>query len=150
MSILFNKPVEHAIKALIYLAVCENHRLVTCEEISEVEQISSNHLSKILKVLTQKKVLRSFRGPHGGFMLSRDPCEITLWDLLNFLGGQERFSECAIGWTECNDEAPCPLHEVWASLRGRNKQYLESTTLSDLAVAAIEKQREKYPQFYAI
>ena len=150
MSILFNKAVEHAIRALIYLAVCDPHRPVSCEEVSEVEKISSNHLSKVLKILTRKKVLLSFRGPHGGFILNQDPCEITLWKLVDFLGGQERFRECAIGWAECNDETPCPLHKVWTDLRDGNKQYLESTTISDLAVTAIEKQREKYPQFYAI
>ena len=146
MALLYAKPTEHAIRALIYLAVQEEPRLVAVQEIAESEGISGHHLSKVMKTLAQKKILNSIRGPGGGYRLNKDPEEISMWDLVECFGAHGEFAECALGWTECHDDHPCPLHDRWVELRERNQRYLEGMTIAHLAVAALEKPEHTSPK----
>jgi Rrf2 family protein len=139
MALLFAKPTEYAIRALIYLAAKNAPQPVTVLEIAKSEGLSSHHLSKVMKSLTRSKIVKPIRGPGGGYSLLKDPQEITLWDVMAVLGALGGLDECAIGWTECKDENPCPLHERWTELRGKIIAYLQSTNVADLVQTAARK-----------
>ena len=62
MPLLYAKPTEHAIRALILLATQDSPKPKTVQEIAETEDISSHHLAKVMKVLAQNKVIKSSRG----------------------------------------------------------------------------------------
>ncbi|MCA9410249.1 MAG: Rrf2 family transcriptional regulator [Candidatus Omnitrophica bacterium] len=140
MALLYAKPVEYAIRALTYLAGKETDRSTSVIEIAEHENISSHHLSKVMKALARGKYVRALRGPGGGYQLLVNPKEVTLWDIMGCLSAQEGFSECAIGWAECSDENPCPLHTRWMAVRQNIETYLKDCTISDLALATEMKE----------
>jgi Rrf2 family protein len=139
MALLYAKPTEHAIRALIYLALREEDRLVSVQEIAESEGISPHHLSKVMKILARRKIVHAIRGPGGGYRLRVSPETITLWNLVEIFGGEEAFHECALGWTACRDDNPCPLHDRWVLLKEKNQNYLSEVTIAELAVAALDK-----------
>lgn len=139
MPLLYAKPTEHAIRALILLATQEDPHPVTVQDIADREGISSHHLAKVMKVLAQHKVIKSARGPGGGYILMKQADEISVWDLMGFFEDQGGFKECALGWTECQDENPCPFHEKWGTLREANQRFLKNVTIEGLAVAALNK-----------
>jgi len=145
MALLFAKPTEYAIRALIYLAARNNPRPVTVLEIAQAEGLSSHHLSKVMKSLTRSKIVQPIRGPGGGYRLIKDPSAVTLWDVMAVLGALGGLDECAIGWAECKDEKPCPLHERWAQLRERIVSYLQGTSIADLVVTIRQKGTEEAP-----
>lgn len=145
MALLFAKPTEYAIRALIYLAAKNNPRPVTVLEIAQAEGLSSHHLSKVMKSLTRSKIVQPVRGPGGGYRLIKDPSSVTLWNVMDVLGALGGLEECAIGWAECKDENPCPLHDRWTQLRDKISAYLQGTTVADLVDTVRKKGSEESP-----
>jgi Rrf2 family transcriptional regulator, iron-sulfur cluster assembly transcription factor len=84
----------------------------------------------------------SRRGPGGGFRLARTPQLITLRDVVAAIDGLDQFAECAVGLEGCSDDSPCPLHDTWKGLRTQMMNYLETTTLADMAAALTRKKEQ--------
>lgn len=135
---IYSKPCEYAIRSLAYLA-SSTHDGARAEEIARAERLPAPILSKILQELARKGLLESRRGPGGGFRLARRPKLITLRDVVAAIDGLDQFLECAVGLERCSDDSPCPLHDQWKLLRARFMEYLETTTLEDMAKAVARK-----------
>ncbi len=145
MALLYGKPTEYAIRALTYLAARPEQEIVSVQEIAQAEEISSHHLSKVMNQLARGKMVQPLRGPGGGYRLIRKADQITLWEVMGCLGARDVFEECAIGWSNCSDTDPCPLHERWGSLRKEIQIYLETVKISELASVAVHKANEPIP-----
>ncbi|MCP4582318.1 MAG: Rrf2 family transcriptional regulator [candidate division Zixibacteria bacterium] len=78
----------YAIKAIIYLSAKKGKRLCTITEIAEKENIPREYMAKILKELTQKGYLSSYRGVQGGYRLNKARSEISFLDILEAVQGQ--------------------------------------------------------------
>ena len=135
MALLYAKPTEYAIRALTYLALNSKDGPVSVQEIAGSEDISSHHLSKVMKNLARGKFVKPLRGPGGGYSLLKEPAGITLWEVLEGMNAHAVFEDCAIGWAKCEDSDPCPLHDRWKELRGQIQAYLQMITIADLAKA---------------
>jgi Rrf2 family protein len=133
---LYSRPCEYAIRACTYLARQGANRLVPAGEVARAERIPVPFLSQILYQLTQAGVLYSRRGPGGGFQLARPAGDVALREVVAAIDGLEGYKRCVLGLEQCDDSAPCPLHEMWKGLRGRLTAYLERVTLAELARAA--------------
>jgi Rrf2 family transcriptional regulator, iron-sulfur cluster assembly transcription factor len=88
-----------------------------------------------LQQLARKGLLRSSKGPTGGFSLRVDPSEVRLLDIVEALDGLAPYQQCASGLSECNDDMPCSMHDSWIALRSRIMDYLGRNTIADLAKA---------------
>ena len=86
-------------------------------------------------------MLRSSKGPTGGFALRVDPGEIRLLDIVEALDGLAPYQQCASGLSECSDEMPCSMHDSWINLRSRIMDYLGKNTIADLAKALEMKKK---------
>jgi Rrf2 family protein len=111
------------------------------KNIAEESEIPTHFLAKILQQLARKGFLRSSKGPTGGFALRKSPDDITLLEIVDAIDGLADYERCPSGITECNDEAPCGMHESWKELRSRIIGYLEGTTISDVA-RSLQQKRE--------
>lgn len=109
-------------------------------EIAEAEGMPRPFASKILLELVRAGLLRSTRGPGGGYGLARPAAEINLLQIKEIFDGTRDLDECAVGLARCSDEAPCPLHDFFQPLRRSIRAYLEGTTLEDMA-GALERKR---------
>ena len=136
---LYSKPCEYAIRALAHLAGSARHSSARAQEIAQAENIPAPVLGKVLQELARKGLLESRRGPGGGFRLARRADLITLRDVVAAIDGLDQFVECAVGLERCADDAPCPLHDTWKGLRTQFIEYLERTTLADMARAVARK-----------
>jgi Rrf2 family protein len=102
-------------------------------EIAEEENIPRHYLAKILQQLAGHGLVRSTKGPGGGFALARDPEELTVDEVIAVLEPGQTSARCVLGLDQCNDEAPCPLHEPWSELRDTFFGNLKHMTLVDMA-----------------
>jgi len=134
---IYSKPCEYAIRALVFLARFPDHG--AARGIAKAEGLPAPVLGKVLQELVRKGLLESRRGPGGGFRLARNPQLITLRDVVAAIDGLDQFAECAVGLEGCSDESPCPLHDTWKGLRTKLMNYLETTTLTDMAAALTRK-----------
>ncbi len=74
--------------SLIYLALnYKDKKPVSTLEIAEQFHVSANHLSKVLQRLTKARIVKSIRGPKGGFLLIKEPSEVSLKDIYEAIDG---------------------------------------------------------------
>ncbi len=143
---IYSDTVKYALLALAYLALNKD-RLVKVEEIAEVQNIPRPFLSKIFHKLSREMVLKSYKGPSGGFTFAIPPENITILDVMRYLDEDYKLDLCALRSERCEkyEYAPCIVHDKWTKLRKEILEYLRTTTIADLAEveANFVKNKEK-------
>jgi len=138
---IYSRSAEYAIRAFVNLVQVPEGKFAMVKRIAQEEGIPTHFLAKILQQLARKGLLRSNKGPTGGFTLRRKPEEISLMNIVEALDGLNDYEKCASGLAECTDDMPCGMHESWKLLRSRIIDYLEHTSIADVHAALEEKRR---------
>jgi Rrf2 family protein len=125
----------------VHLAQVPEGKFAMVKNIAEQEEIPAHFLAKILQQLARKGLLRSSKGPTGGFALRVPASEVRLLDIVEALDGLTAYQQCASGLAECSDDMPCSMHDSWISLRSRIMDYLGRNTIADLAKALEQKKK---------
>ena len=94
---IYSRSAEYAIRAFVHLAQVPEGKFAMVKNIAEEEKIPAHFLAKILQQLARKGLLRSSKGPTGGFALRVDPGEIRLLDIVEALDGLAPYQQCASG-----------------------------------------------------
>ncbi len=81
---------KYAIYALVHMAAREDNALRISRAIAREEGIPDLYLMKVLRPLVTRGILRSIKGPNGGYNLARAPREITLLDIIEAIDGPIR------------------------------------------------------------
>ena len=117
--------------ALIYLAINYEKQLpVSTVEIAEQFNISSNHLSKVLQRLTKARIVKSVRGPKGGFVLAKDPSEVSLKEIYEAIDGSIVTGDvCLLDKKRCN-MSMCILGSLIGDIEHMVVDRFEKTTLA--------------------
>lgn len=138
MSIMFSRACEYGIQATLYIAT-KPERRVGIKEIAAELNIPVHFLAKILQALSEKGVLASFKGVHGGFTLQSPPNEIRLIDVVAAIDGLDFFENCVLGFPGCGTGKPCPVHARWGRVRDEIHEMLSEDSLADLLPLSREK-----------
>jgi len=102
---------------------------VQMSAVAERLSASRAHLSKVLQALVRAGIMRSKRGPSGGYELARRADEIRLLDIFEALEGPIRSDGCIFERPVC-DRARCILGDLVERMRGEVVDYLRETTLA--------------------
>lgn len=125
---------EYGLIATIDLACNYGEGPISAREISERRQIPARFLEQLFVSLRRADLVVAHRGARGGFVLSRDPSEITVLDVVEALEGPLESSVCdherALG---CGRSTSCAASGVWTRATGALRDVFASTTLADLA-----------------
>jgi Rrf2 family protein len=128
--------VDYAIRALAELAAA-GAGPVNAEHLADLQDIPLNFLREILAELRRSRLVRSMRGPDGGFVLGRPAAEISLADIFRAVDGPlaevRDQSLSAMTYRGAAEELPV----VWMAVRAGLRRVLETTTLADLADGAL-------------
>ena len=106
-------------------------RMLSTKEIAAVLGASEAHLSKVLQRLAKVGLVKSVRGPRGGFALGKGGDEIFLLHVYEAIEGPLESSNCLLGAPVCEDKE-CILGGLLKTVNKEVKDYMESTKLSDL------------------
>ncbi len=138
-QMLLSRTCEYGVRAMVYLAAESPTDFRSVRSISENLEISFHFLTKIFQQLTRFGLLKSYRGPNGGVMLSRPASEITLKEIVVAIEGPDLFTECVLGLPGCCEERPCPLHESWSTVRVELETMLEGRTLDEIGADVVRE-----------
>lgn len=138
---IYSRSAEYAIRAFVHLASVPEGKYAMVKQIAQDADIPSHFLAKILQQLARKGFLRSSKGPTGGFCLRLPPGELSILNIVDAVDGLADFERCPAGMAECNDQAPCGMHDSWKALRNRIMEYLERTTILDLSKGFEQKRK---------
>jgi Rrf2 family iron-sulfur cluster assembly transcriptional regulator len=129
---MFSRSSGYALQALTYLAGQPSGRLVGAKEIATELAIPMPFLWKILRRLSDKKLVRSFKGVHGGYELARPGKNIRVSEVLAAGREGDQLGRCVLGLDRCDDHDPCPLHFQSKDFREQIEARLQETSLADL------------------
>lgn len=101
---------KYAIRSILYLAVQDKKKKIGAKKIAEELEVPQPFLAKLLQQLTKNKLVSSTKGPTGGFYLSDESRKNTVWDIITCVDGTDKFDNCFMGLSSCNDLNPCPVH----------------------------------------
>jgi Rrf2 family iron-sulfur cluster assembly transcriptional regulator len=124
---------RYGLRAVINLARANHKRPVSIGAIAAEENVSSEFLEQIFFRLKKAGLIRSIRGPGGGFVLNRTPGEISVQDILNAVGETKGLTPCTLRRkTMCDRPEPCAAHDIWTGLQKTMEDYLNKWTLKDI------------------
>lgn len=105
---------------------------ITIKEISERQDVSVAYLEQILNTLRKAGLVKSVKGPGGGYMLSRDPDAISIGSILKELEGPVAITSCLDPSMGCIRVEGCVTHLLWKALGENIEAFLDKMTLKDL------------------
>lgn len=125
-----------AVNAMIDLTQNEGCGPVSLASISERQDISVAYLEQLFSKLRRRDLVKSTRGPGGGYHLSRNPADISVADIVFAVDEPLDVTRCQ-GNGNCQQSAKgyieCITHNLWANLNERIIEYLDSVSLHELA-----------------
>ncbi|MDP2989127.1 MAG: Rrf2 family transcriptional regulator [Kiritimatiellota bacterium] len=124
-----------ALHAGVYLAARDG-RACTAGEMAAALQVSEAHLVKVLQRLTRVGLVRTTRGPKGGYTLARPPAHVSLRDVFEAIEGPLAPVKCLLKHKVCEGRA-CILGDVIQVMNRQTMAYLTATTLDALAVKGL-------------
>ena len=131
---MFSKTCQYGIRASIFIA-CESLRdnRVSLEKVSQKILSPEAFTAKILQKLVKHHIIRSVKGPGGGFEADIAKIHIiSLRDIVEALDG-DFLTQCSLGLNECSDRFPCPFHYLYKPVKENLTRLLRETTLQELA-----------------
>jgi Rrf2 family iron-sulfur cluster assembly transcriptional regulator len=130
---------DYAARALLSLTLHVDREAPTSvRDIAERTGLPQPYLEQILLALKGAGLVRSKRGVGGGYILARDPAEITLSDIVSAVDGPIVAGDFGEPHTNgaCDHEGQCVLLAIWAEVGDHMRKYLDSWTLADIAPIA--------------
>ncbi len=132
---MFSKACEHGIKAMIYIAShSTDGGRIKLGDVAKNADSPEAFTAKVLGALSKANLLQSFKGPFGGFELSKTQAQnINILQIVTAIDGDKLFIGCALGLKACDANKPCPLHHKFVKIRAQLENMLQSTSVFDLA-----------------
>lgn len=128
---LFTKASEYALVSLIYIS--QKQGSVDVDTLSNELNISKSFLAKILQSLARDKILNSFKGANGGFMLCGDPSEISIKRIVECVEKRPTsVFECSNSMLDCSKASTCQVWTMFNNLQQKVDEVIESITLADI------------------
>lgn len=128
---------QYAVRAMVDLTLFSGGRPVSLKEISQREEIPLNYLEQLFFRLKKGNIVKSVRGPGGGYILARQSSQIRVGEIVTTV--EEPLNPIACldeGASSCTRLTQCVTHTVWKGLGEKIKGFLDSINLEDLAMEA--------------
>src|SRR5579875_3793770 len=97
---IYSRSYEYAVRACVHLARVPVGKCAMVKDIARDEGIPSHFLAKILQSLARQGLLRSMKGPSGGFCLDVPARRLKLLDIVQAVEGLEEYHRCIAGLPE--------------------------------------------------
>ncbi len=119
-------------RAILELALEYGNEPLQIKSIADRQDISNKYLEQLMAILKASGLVRSVRGPKGGYLLAKSPNEIKLSHIFTSLEGKLATVECIEHPEYCPRCTECVTRQVWAKIQNAILEVLESMTLQDL------------------
>lgn len=126
-----SRKIDYALRAMIFLASIPAEAVTPFREVARRMNIPEDFLAKILKQLVDERLVRSTRGPHGGYALARPADEISFLDVIEAVEGPIALNVC-LDEDGCGREASCTMVSVWREGQEKMLEVYRRSRLSAL------------------
>ena len=144
MNMKISTKGRYALRLMLDVALNSNGSAVPLRDVAQRQEISDKYLEQIVTQLSRAGLVRSVRGAGGGYLLTRDPAEYTVGEILRTLEGNLAPVSCVDqdDVCRCGRADQCVTVEVWREIQAAVSSVVDHITLADL----VERQRKKCSQ----
>jgi len=128
-----SRKIDYGLRAMVYLAAIPTGTVVPFREIARQMDVPEDFLAKILKTLVDQGLVRSTRGPHGGYQLAHPSTEISFLDVIEAVEGPVALNVCLDGDDACGRAPICSMVAVWREGQERMLDVYRQAKLAALA-----------------
>ena len=122
---------RYGVKAMVELAINYGDTPLSIKTISGRQKISEYYLEQLFSPLRKAKLIKSIRGAQGGYVLNKEPKDITVADIMYVLEGPIEVADCVDGST-CDNVDGCATRLLWGKIKRSIDDVLTSVTLQDI------------------
>jgi len=127
---MISQTVEYALRAVVTIAQNAGQPC-TARTISEVTQVPTAYLSKLMQRLARNGIVNSKRGMHGGFVLAKRPEQLTVWDIVEAVEPIKRIRNSASG-IPSQESNLCPLYQCLNTALDAIERIFRESTVAEL------------------
>ena len=127
-----SKSAGYAVHGLGYLITRGSQQPVQISEIANDQDVSKTYLAKIFQQLSTARIVVGHRGVTGGYILAREPSEITLVDIIEAVDGPIIRRHCCLGMFGCPIKTKCAVLDAFSEANEKFVGVLQKITLSEL------------------
>ncbi|MBF0553782.1 MAG: Rrf2 family transcriptional regulator [Nitrospirae bacterium] len=129
---IINRDTDYAVRCVLLMS--GNHgKTFVIGEIAKQKAIPESFLAKILQKLTRAGIVESIRGAKGGFVMAKDPRDITLLDVVEAINGKIVINKCTTAEDRCVLMHDCPTFPLWFEIKQMVEQRLRQYEFATLA-----------------
>lgn len=130
---MLSQTCKTAIKSVILLASNQDENIkMSVKNISEAIDASSHTVGKILQTLVRHSVVKSTKGPAGGFYITPDQLNQPLLNIVESIDGKSIFTGCGLGLNQCSEDHPCPIHNQYKGARDAMENLFKENRITDV------------------
>lgn len=131
---MLTRSSKNAIRAVLYLTNEGSiNNKMSSKQIALDLEIPAPFLAKTMQELTKHNIVTSVKGPKGGFFLSGKNRNKTLFDIIATIDNVDKFEECFLGQTECDETKPCVVHHLYAPFKKKLLNKLKTKSILEMA-----------------
>lgn len=124
---------RYSIRILLDLAEHRNGRYIPMKDVAARQDVSLKYIEKLVPALKSAGLIESSHGIGGGYRLTREPEQYTLWEILKLAEGDLAPVSCLQeNAAVCTRAAECRTLPVWENYYRLTKDYFSGITLADL------------------
>lgn len=137
---MFSKACEYGIRATLYIASKSlDGERVSLKDIALKIDSPEAFTAKILQEVSRNNIVRSVKGPSGGFEIAVDDMKkVMLSRIVDAIDGDAIYRGCGLGLKECDASHPCPVHDQFVAIRDELSRMLNTTSLYEVAAGLKE------------
>ncbi|MGP8290327.1 Fe-S cluster assembly transcriptional regulator IscR [Vreelandella zhanjiangensis] len=122
---------RYAVTAMLDLALNDQYGPTSLADISQRQEISLSYLEQLFARLRRSGLVRSVRGPGGGYLLSKPASDISVSAVIDAVDETVDATRCQ-GLSDCQQGNTCLTHHLWCELSGQIRHFLDDITLAQL------------------
>ncbi|MCL7930892.1 Fe-S cluster assembly transcriptional regulator IscR [Halomonas llamarensis] len=122
---------RYAVTAMLDLALNADASPTSLGDISQRQGISLSYLEQLFARLRRAGLVKSVRGPGGGYFLAQTPSDISVSQVIDAVNETVDATRCQ-GLSDCQEGDTCLTHHLWCELSGQIRQFLDDVTLAQL------------------
>lgn len=123
---------RYGLRTLMDISIHQAGGPVNLNDIAHRQGISAKYLWQIVNLLKTAGFVRGTRGPKGGYVLLRDPADISLLDVIQILEGPVSLVECVDDPASCPRTEDCMAHGVWTEVSREIRGALQKISLAEI------------------
>ncbi|NIM68998.1 MAG: SUF system Fe-S cluster assembly regulator [Xanthomonadales bacterium] len=127
-----SKLTDYAIVVMVELGESPG-AVLSAQALAERSHLELPTVSKVLKLLARHGLVRSYRGAHGGYRVTRPTAEISVAEIIGAIEGPIAMTECSVEVGLCSQEHVCGLRSNWQRISAAVARAMEEVSLAEMS-----------------